>query len=427
MTREGHSTAETLGIRRFYLYLASLAALVMAGVGSGGIIRIILAEGYDSLFSTTVILPSDSGLWESSMKWAIALALVGGAVWGWHWLYFARRERGGTLRSVHLYLFGVLGGVVTVLVSLAFVIHGLLTWLMGADANETTAVHFSFLPAALASLAIGVALWGYHWAVARREAEASPLESRVAERSYAYIMSALGLGAVVVAVGIAANVALGLLWESSSLLLEDRDWWQKPVALAITLGILGLPLWGYYWTSIQRRVRERGSEEGTALTRRIFIFAVLGMGMLAVLGGGSALLFFLLRDLLGDGLSGETLSGARPAIDVLVAVAIFLPYHWMVYRRDRSTEVEPAARGTPGRTRKDVTVLVREDAQAFIRELEASLGYRVSTLSWADPDATMPQIADSLHQELAQRIDDASGVRVLLIPDREGVRVLSYN
>ena len=422
---EGQPTSDTRGVRRLYLYLVSLATLVMLAAGFGRVVHIILLEGYESLVSLSVLLPADTGLWRPSMRAALAWALIGGTAWGAHWLYFARHDFGSVMRQFYLYIFAILGGVVTILVSLGLIINGVMTWLMGTPTDDAS-VHFRFLPGALASLAVGLSLWAYHWTVVRQKAEASALESQDFQRAYAYILAGMGLGALVVGIGTLVHAVLVIFTETTRELLAGQDLWREPLALGITLGILGMPLWGYFWTSIQRRVSTEGVAERSTLGRRIFIHAVLAAGILALLGSVSALIFLFLRDLLADELSRETLRDARPAIDIIAAIAIFLPYYWMVYRQDRLAEPEaiaPAER----RIRKEVAVLVQEGGEAFVPNLETALGYRVTILRWVDPDAIWPELSEAACEELARRVTDANGERVLLVPDGAAVRVLSYD
>ena len=192
---EGQSTPETLAVRRLYLYLVALATLVMASIGLGRVVHVILVEGYEALVSLPVLLPAESGLWRPAMREGLALALVAVPVWAYHWLHAARGDFGSTLRWVYLYGFSVLSGAVTVMVATGIIINGTLTWLLGISTEETAGSHFRFLPGAVVTLSVGFGLWGYHWMVARSEADDPAHEDQAARRVYAYIMSALGLAA----------------------------------------------------------------------------------------------------------------------------------------------------------------------------------------------------------------------------------------
>jgi hypothetical protein len=99
----------------------------------------------------------------------------------------------------------------------------------------------------------------------------------------------------------------------------------------------------------------------------------------------------------------------------------------MLYLEDRRLSPDSAALQLEARRRKAVTVLVGENAAAFLESLEAALGYTVSPLRWADPEATQPDLSQEEFQGLANRIGDADGANVLLVPETGDVRVLSYH
>ena len=422
---EGQPGAESLGVRRLYLYLVSAAGLVMVALDLGQVMYVILVEGYQSIAALPVLLPADNGLWRPSMRDGLSLGLVGGALWGSHWFYLADRDHRSLVRRVYLYVFALLGGAVTVMVSLGFIINGLLTWMIGAPPDDAAASHFRFLPGAVAGLAVGVGIWTYHWNVIRQEAERSAVEARVAERVYAYAVTAIGLAALVVAVGVMVGTGVGVLAESSRELLSGQDLWRKPIALAITLLLLGLPPWAYYWTAAERMVGA-SAVEGSVLARRVFIFPVLAAGSLALLGAGSFVLFVFFREVLEGDLSLDVLRDAKVGIGVLAAAVLFLPYHWLVYQRDRRTDTL-VSRPEEGVGRKDVTVLVPEGADELVRLVEAALGYEVDVLLRADPGVGLPVPSEDESGRLARRINQARGQSVLIVADGTDLRILSYD
>ena len=419
---EGQPTPETRAVRRLYLYLVAAVTLITAAIAIGILVGGILREAYDALASIEAL--NRPGLWSSPTKVAFSLLLVPGIVWAAHWLYFARRDYDSTLRQ--LYVYGaVLGGVVTVLTAVGIIIGDALIWTIGVPDQESAADHFNFLPAALASLIVGGGILAYHAYAARGEAEAAPPASEGARSSCPYLLALVGLVPVAVAIVTVVAIAIDILAGDGGSSLLGSDQWRNGIAISITLALLGTPVWGYYWASIQRRVSEGGAEARMGLARRLFIFAVLGAGMIALLISVSVFLFVFLRELL-DGDLSTILPDTRYGIGVIVAAAVFVPYYWMVYRADRQATAELEGTVEEPRVRKAVTVLVNEDAVAFVRELEAVLGYRVSPLNWADPDAGLPELeADGL-QGLAERISDASGPNVLLVPEGANIRVLSY-
>jgi hypothetical protein len=422
---EGQETPETLGIRRFYLYLASLATLTMLVVGAGRVIHIVLNEGYVSAFSVPEFALIDSGVWTLALQSSLAMMLVGGVGWTTHWLIFAKRDSESALRWAYLYVFPILGGIITSLIAIGWLINGVLTWALGALGNEPAVDHFDFLPGVVASVAVGVGLWAYHWWKAQNEAVSSPHLKLGANRAYDYIVAILGLSALAVASFVILNTALIVVTERSRELISGQNLWKEPVALAITLILIGAPMWGYAWRSAQRRVSgEVDLGERKALSRKIFTFVVLGAGILALVISASATLFVFLRDLLDVGLDLNTIRDIRPAIGVALTAAFILPYQWSVYRADRLAE---PADDREVLTRKQVSVLAQDGSQEFVRAIEDALGYSVEVLRWVDAEAVTPMLTPESLSDLAIRVAEVPGESVLLVPDTAGVRVLSYN
>ena len=424
--REGQSTPEIRAIRRLYIYIASLAGLVMLSLGVGRVFYFVLLEGYGALASIP-LLGGESGLWRPALREMLAVAIVGAATWTLHWLYIARRDFDSVLRQVYLYIFAILGGVMTTLSALGIIIHEFLTWLFGTYSAATVAQHFEFLPGSVAALAVGAALWAYHWHRVRYEADESGGTILPARRVYTYILAAIGTGALAVAIFMLLNAFLNLAVASFGDVVIGDDEWKRPLINIITLAVLGGPAWGYYWRNIQSRMEADSADEIPSISRRIFIFAALGIGVLALLGSVSALLFFFLRDLLDVSLSLGTIDDMAEPIAIIAAAAAFLPCYWAVYRDDQNAapEVEIESAETQ-RFRKPVILLVA-DGSALVQQLGDALGYEVSALRWVDSDAAMPTLTDEECAQLVQSIEEARGSRVLLIPDGERLRVLSHD
>ena len=420
--REGQPTPETRAVRRLYVYSVAAGMLVVAALGVGQLVHIILREAYAGLTSVTLL--ARSGLWAEPTRDAVSLALVAGPVWAAHWLYFARRDFESVLRQLYLYALSIFGGISTLLAALGITLYGVLVWSIGVPEHESAAAHFRFFPGALASLIVAGGILAYHGSVAKAEARLPGPEPLGGQVSYPYALAALGLGTLAGGIVTLVSTAIGMLVESGRTALVGEDVWRNMLALSITLGVLGAPMWGYYWSIIQRRVNAGGPEERRGLPRRIFIFAVLGVGMLVLLGSLSHLIFVFLNELLGGDLS-KVLRDTKVSIAIVVAAAIFLPYYWMVYRTDRR-EAPALVEEERHRKRKAVTVLAREGEAGFLRQLEAVLGYGVSSLQSADPDAGLPELSDDEYLDLAERINDVAGPNVLLVADGATVRLLSY-
>ena len=281
-------------------------------------------------------------------------------------------------------------------------------------------------------LAGGAALWAYHWHRVRYEADESGGTTLSARRAYTYILTAIGTGALAVAIFMLVGAALKLILAQFGDVVVGGDQWKRPLINIITLAVLGGPVWGYYWRNIESRTLDIGTDERQATSRRIFLFAALGIGVLALLGSVSTLLFFFLQDLLDFSFSLGTLDDMVEPIAIVAAAAAFLPYYWGVYRQDQDAAPEiapePVLSDVEGQfSRKQVTLLAAIDSGALVMQIQSALGHDIDTLLWADADAITPTFTDEECAQIAQSIADAPGSYVLLVPDAGTVRVLSHD
>ncbi len=420
---EGQPTDETRTVRRLYLYATSAYSLTMLAAGLSFAIYLVFREAYEGLFSVPLLLRGEEGLWGDAMKDSLSVALVGAGLWAWHWLYAARLDAASDLRQFYLYVLAILGGVVTTLSATGVIVFGVLEWGIGTPEEASAADHFRFLAGALSPLIIGLGLWLYHWGVVQQE-RAALGQLLAARRIYAYIMTALGLGALAAAMIVLVPTVIGIAVTSARDVLVGTDWWRDRIVLVLTLGLLGSPVWAYHWFSMQRRVAIGGPEERASLPRRILVYGVLAVGTLAFLGNLSYLLFLLLDAVLEDTLSLTLLRDAKWSMGTVVAAGLFVPYYWLILQEDRLAGGEPV--GRPPVPRKSVTVLIAEGGGAFVGQLEAALSGKVRVLQRVDPDAGVPELSADDLQRLERRIAEAAGGRVLLVADASGVEVYSY-
>lgn len=414
-------------VRRFYWYFTSLYGLVMLAVGVGVMMWRPLRAAYETLFTTQILLPGTVSAWDSiwtdTTRTGVAIALAGGASWWWHWHRAARGDVNSALRQIYLYLFAVLGGAATVVVTLSILLYLVLQWFIGEPGSSAASSHFRSLPGVISALIPGAVLWGYHWAVVQQESRRSTGRWQAARRVYRYLVAALGLGTLATGLVMVFLVALGLLVPRSGPQLLDAQWWRNPLVLAVTLLLVGIPLWSYYWFGVQREVQVGAVAERTALSRRVFIYGVFGIATLLVLGNLSALLYMFLRDLLEGDLSLQLLQDAKWSIGTLVMAGAVSIYHWLVLQEDR--RATPVSEEPAVPVAKGITVLASEPAQALVPRLQSRLGVNLRVWRRLDGDAA-PSLTEVELDEVRERIIATPGDRVLLAIDAAGIQVIPY-
>jgi hypothetical protein len=157
------------GTRRLYAYGAALLGLAFAGVGLartlGLTLQVMIDEGSGDLgFSDDA--------WRDDVSQFGAVALVGSAVWLWHW-YTAERwvaadppeERRSTVRRVFLFA-SLAASVVALLVSLGIIVYHLLAELLGV---QTETDFGSDATGPLGVVLVAAALAAYHSLILRRD------------------------------------------------------------------------------------------------------------------------------------------------------------------------------------------------------------------------------------------------------------------
>ncbi len=413
-TFEGQPTAETLAVRRVYVYATAASALLTAALGLGWAAHVVLREVYGALALPPAA--AFSGAAHEPVRQALVLLLVGGAVWAGHWLWFARGDGESVLRQVYAYVLAQFVPFVTVFVTAIFIVDRVLVWAAGAG-DTGTADHFRSLPGAFAVLLVAGGVLGYHNTAAREERPETPSE---AAGAYAYALAGVGLLTLAFAITMLVDTLFEFALERETA-VSTRHLLGQSLALVLAIGLMGGGLWGYCWSRLQRSVQTAGPEARAARPRRFYLTGAQGVGMIALIGGLSVVVFALIKGVLAVDLT-DFFDDARPGVVVLAPVGVFLPYHWLVYREDRRL----AGPDEPARRKKSVTVLAGPDGWEFVSELEGALGYAVTPLEWVDGDARAPRLSADETAEVARRIGDLIGGRVLVVPDNGSVRLLSY-
>ena len=432
--REGQPSELTLSIRRVYVYGLALLSVVLLALGVGGVLGTTLDVAYEALFGAELLTGEPLGLWSEPTRISLAMALVGGALWWWHWHRVASGDVRSTLRLVYVYLFTVFGGAASVVIALTVLLYHVLQWFFGSPDTASGRLHFDVLPGLFAGATVGGGLWAYHWAVVQQEATGTQRELVAARRVYGYLISAVGLVTLGVGLVIVFSVVIGLLSPGAGSQIIGDDEWRNPLVLAITLLVVGGPVWGLYWRDMQRIAIQGGPEERTALSRRAFTFLIFGISVLLTLINLSIVLFRLFDAALGSEFTSNLLWEIRWSIGILLTAGAVSLYYWLVLREDRQVvaqlEEATALAGAPSpevRPRKAVTVLASDQDLPLVRRLEARLGYGVQVWQRIEAQGPAPTVSDEHLTETEQRIVDADSDRVLLLIGADGIHVVPYS
>jgi hypothetical protein len=347
-TLAGPLEGPAAGWSRLYLYGALLGGAL---VGLRGTAQLIETLGIATL-GTGARFWSDAFSW--SMTNAIALVVVGGAIWAGHHAY-ARRltvapdwrreaERASGVRAVH----DVVGLAVMALVSMyafADALRGVLAIPLGVGETDSLA-H-------LAELTVGPIVTTLPFLVAgvycgrsavRDEERFVGLEAAVdTRRQTRLVLAAIGLAFAAVgasrAFGIGLEQLVGVSTFSYDSALKDE------LAQFAAYALVGLPVWLVAWAKIQRSGDLARPAESRSTARRGYLFLVIGVTVIAAGIATAFMAYQVIRSVLGV---GEARLGADLSQPLAIAIVggLLLAYHAWVLRGDlavRSTLEAEAA------------------------------------------------------------------------------------
>jgi hypothetical protein len=389
--------------------IGSLLGLLALAIGAGGALRHLLEQGYLVVTGSGFV----DGALSEGLRGSLVLVAVAVPVWWWHWLHQGVSEPRTTLWHGYVLLVAVLGGLLAAVSGAAWALHGVLHWFFGFPEATRAAVHFTVLPGALAAVIVGVGVWRYHRLVLD---EAPERERSEPERAYDHLVAALGLVAAAAGATVAIMAAVQTL-TPGALASADRGG-RNALLVAITMLIIGLPVWGWTWRGLQLRVAAGAAGELAAPSRRTYLALLLGVAGLVAMVSLAVLLFVVLRDLLEGNLAVAVLHDVRAAIGLVLVAGAVAGYHWSVHVADRRARPEEAPHP------RDVLLVTAADRDLAVA-VAGSTGARVRRLHRLD---VVPNGAATGVEQISAAILASPYPRVLVTVEEDGgVHVIPYD
>jgi len=393
-----------------HLAAGSLTGLTTLVIGIGGIVYV----GGDEIY-TGLVDAIPAGHEEPVLgRWLIT-TLLGGVVWSWYWLAQYLRAERTTLWHVYVVVLGALGGLIATVGAAATIGYRTLVWFIGQPTTPMASEYFEYVyAAATAVLVVGIATWQYHrWVLQARDR----VDRGEPFRTYDYVMAGTGLVATTVAV----TLALSALFEAITPVPAGTDpSIANRLILAVTLAMIGAPLWWVFWSRIRRHVVEDPGAELESAVRRIYLIVLFGVGGIVVLVSLISVLFIAIENLLEGTFGGEAIRSMRVGLSLLVTVTGAAWYHLAVFRSDRKTltSVEPI----PAPPLPRHIVLIAPRGADLADELAIATGADLE--SWYRTDDTT--IPDLDLNDLAVRIDASDAHDLLVVVGPAGATVTPF-
>jgi hypothetical protein len=341
-------------LTRAYLYAGLFIVAVAAVSWVGTIASIIAGE-----------LVESRAIWESWQSWQDALvsplagALAASLAWSVQWLVAARLLRAepplGTAHRASrtrtgYFLAMVLISATAVLLLVSSSLMQALAEVLGVWRPNEGSRWLEDVGGPLVMAAPYAVAWWWHWRRSAGEALAFGSEQRrtAVLRSSRLVVTFVGL----------AGLSIGLAWSLFALLeylepsgrtLFATSVLREQVTPALAAALVGLLMWVPTWRRSQAARAREPLAVAASTSRRIYLLAVSGLAIAALMAALAALVYQATRVLLDAGPVGDVSWAAA----VLLVAVVVLAYHLLQLRSDgvlvaRSTATDRIEAGTAG-------------------------------------------------------------------------------
>lgn len=291
---------------------------------------------------------------------------IGLSLWTFFWRSAQDRfleedidERHSPVRGWYLYLL-IFTSFLSAVTSFTLILEGFLRRLLQASSS----------PQSGDDLALGISViicsgvvWFFHSRVLRQDAllETEMPRRESMRRIYHYLMA--GLAFAVLLTGV-----VGLLITFFTAIDGGHlaSYLRAQLALYISILLISIPIWWYFWNIAQTRAAAEGREgmdERESLPRRIYLYAFMLVGTLVLLGTAISLVMRFLALLIGEpSMMGGDLTRM---LAYAILASLVLGYHVQILRSDRSL-------GVPVKAKEDAeqnVVLLYKNRQEFADQL----------------------------------------------------------
>lgn len=263
----------------------------------------------------------------------LILLLVGAPIWYLYWVRTAVKATKESIWYAYVLLIGIGGGLLISVTASAFSLYTGLVWLFGNIESATASEHFSDTPGSLAAAIGGILVVWYHRIVLSLSQPQGRTEIR---RLYEYVIAGISLfaasgGVTMIVVSLIESVS-----RSTQITGPDS---RNTLLAALTLIIVGGPLWWFMWRGIENHLKEDATAEQSSLVRRIYLFILFGVSSVAAVISLLIATYIAFDDLFNGDFGLATLRESRFGIGILLTALVVAIYHWLIFKNEKDVEV----------------------------------------------------------------------------------------
>ena len=273
----------------------------------------------------------------------IAFTLIGIPIWVFTWRLIRSslsdlKEKDSKLRQGILYSVTFLAVIIT-LISGGSILNLILRSVLG---DESAARNIVYEIGRSLSMGLpSLVTWLYFGRELKQDmGDQTEIPRRASmNRLYVYVLSLLGLGATFVGMLLLITSLLDMIVNQAMI---SESYLQASLANALTNLLIGLPLWLWAWRpmiSEASQEDESGDHARRSVIRKGYLYLVLFVGVMGIMGSTGTLLYNFILVVLGEQIP-DFLYLFLSIVSTLLLFIVLANYHWRALQSDNKLAVK---------------------------------------------------------------------------------------
>jgi hypothetical protein len=405
-------------LRNTYVYSFSLVGLFVLASNLGSLVYLAISK------LVAVEVTSQEILFSSANLTALNLAIpifIGFVTWVTHWRILRTKLTKREYESIYLYVIFI----VTTTATMVSVTILSMTMLERALQSDTTSGWILTLSSSMVSLLIAISILIFHMKDFQNTTLITKF-SKTSNKVLTFSLAFLGLGIFISGFSVLIHsMLISIVQVAWAELIQPEGFWKEPLSLGVSLTIVGGSVWFFCWNklgSISNDFKE------DIRYSRLYFLAVIGTSILFTAGTMAAVMFTLLKGLLGSNLGLQTIESLITPFSIGIMVFSAGIYHLKIFRKlpHGSGHNSDPYLPKPESTQKTIVIISQTSNESLIKALQIRLGNSVNEILWTeDSNISENRIQPNLN-DLYNSIMDSNDQRLLLIQDGDNYKIYPY-
>ena len=405
-------------LRNTYVYSFSLVGLFVLASNLGSLVYLAISKLVEVEVTSQEILFSSTTLTTLNLTISIFIGFV---TWVTHWRILRTKLTKREYESIYLYVIFIVTTTAT-MVSATILS---MTMLERALHSDTTSDWILTLSSSMVTLLIAISVLIFHMKDFQNTTLITEF-SKTSNKVLTFSLAFLGLGIFISGFSVLIHsMLISIVQVAWAELIQPEGFWKEPLSLGVSLTIVGGSVWFFCWNklgSISNDFKE------DIRYSRLYFLAVIGTSIVFTAGTMAAVMFTLLKGLLGSNLGLQTIESLITPFSIGIMVFSAGIYHLKIFRKlphGSGHNSEPYL-SKPESTQKTIVIISQTSNESLIKALQIRLGNSVNEILWTeDSNISENRIQPNLN-DLYNSIMDSNDQRLLLIQDDDNYKIYPY-